>query len=227
MIDIHSHILFGVDDGSRDLEESIEMLKAAKDAGFDKIIATPHVMRSNYNKDGAKRSMEILRPYAEEIGIKLYQGYEYNCYALSDDGIEGALKYCTEGTNTILLEFKSDVGFPTNWESIVMNIQREGGNIIVAHPERYRQAQRRMDQIRRTAELGCELQLDALSLIEPGLFNKTKKCAEKLLESGMVSWVASDAHSAADYRAFKRLFGNSKKSRLFLPDRYSDYSDLD
>ena len=103
MIDIHSHILCGIDDGSRDIEESVKMLKAAKEAGFEKIIATPHVMRAGYDLEKSKKSFEMLLPYAKEIGVDIYQGYEYNCYALSDDGFKGAMRFCTHQTKTLNL----------------------------------------------------------------------------------------------------------------------------
>lgn len=223
MIDIHSHILCGVDDGSQSIEESVKMLRAAKEIGFDKIIATPHVMRSGYEKDKLRDAFESVSKEAKKIGIELYQGYEYNCYALNDDGIEGALRFCTEGTRTILLEFKSTVGFPANWESIVMNLQREGANIIIAHPERYRQVQMNTDKIVRSVELGCKLQLDGLSLVEPGLMNKTKKCARKLMESGMISYVASDAHSEEDYIRFGEVVRKINQPIFFEANRSDDY----
>lgn len=224
MIDIHSHILCGVDDGSQSIEESVKMLRAAKDIGFDKIIATPHVMRSGYEKDRLADAFASVSAEAKKIGIEIYQGYEYNCYALNDDGIEGALRYCTEGTNTILLEFKSTVGFPANWESIVMNLQREGANIIIAHPERYRQVQTNIEKIVRSVEMGCRLQLDGLSLIEPGFMNKTRKCAKKLLESGLISYIASDAHCEEDYLRFGEVVGNISQPRFFEAGRNDEYS---
>ena len=223
MIDIHSHVLCGVDDGSRDIEESVKMLQAAKNIGFDKIIATPHVMRAGYNKEKLKDVFKEVSQEAKKIGIELYQGYEYNCYALNDDGLERALEFCTEGTKTILLEFKSTVGFPANWESIVMNFQREGAEIIIAHPERYVQVQNNIERIVRSVEMGCRLQLDALSLIERGLMNKTKKCARKLLESGMVSYIASDAHRHEHYLPLEEVFEKYHVKNYFAPQRFDEY----
>lgn len=226
MIDIHSHVLFGVDDGSKSLEESVRMLKAAKNIGFDKIIATPHVMRAGYKKDCLKDSFKAVKCEAEKIGIELYQGYEYNCYALNDDGFKTAMQFCTEGTNTILIEFKSTVGFPANWETIVMTLQREGANIILAHPERYRQVQVDVSNLYRSIEMGCELQLDGLSLTEPGFMNKTRKCAAKLLKSGMISWIASDAHCEEDYLEFENVVRKIDDMRMFMPARNHEYGNF-
>ena len=199
------------------------MLQAAKEIGFDKIIATPHVMRAGYDRDKLKGVFSEVSAEAKKLGIELFQGYEYNCYALNDDGIERALEFCTEGTKTILLEFKSTVGFPANWESIVMNIQRESADIIIAHPERYVQVQSNIGRITRSVDMGCKLQLDALSLIEPGFMNKTKKCAKKLLESGMVSYIASDAHCQEHYLLLGEVLRKYNIKDYFEPQRYDEY----
>ncbi len=205
MIDIHSHILFGVDDGSKSFEESVEMLKEAKKIGFDTIVATPHVMRAHYDKSLVEESMRQLRPVAEEMGIRLVQGFEYNLFALSDDGIEGAMQYCTEGENVILVEFKTGT-FPANWERIIIGFQREGVNIVVAHPERYAEARNDLDEIKRTAEMRCTFQVDLISMLNRGLRDPEKKCVKRLLKNGLVRWMASDAHSAQDYRNFGKAY---------------------
>lgn len=224
MTDIHSHILFGVDDGAPDFEESVKMLKEAKKAGFDTIIATPHVRKSHYDKNLVKASMEKLRPVAESIGIKLIQGFEYNIASLADDGIEGALEYCTEGTKTLLLEMKG-TQVASNWERIVIHLQREGAEVIIAHPERYINLYGNHDMISRMMEVGCKFQIDLAVMLEKGIFNKEKKCAKQLLESGCVRWVASDAHRAEDYKYFAQAFEKYGNEIFCRPDRGS-YSEL-
>ena len=82
MIDIHSHILCGVDDGSQSIEESVKMLHAAKEIGFDKIIATPHVMRANYDKDRLKDAFLSVSEEAKKIGIELFFSFCFNLFLL-------------------------------------------------------------------------------------------------------------------------------------------------
>ena len=224
MIDIHSHILFGVDDGAPDYEESVKMLKEAKKAGFSTIIATPHVRKSNFDKGPVRESMSALRPVAESMGIKLIQGYEYNVSALADDGIGGALRFCTEGTKTILLEMKGDQ-VVSNWERIVIHFQQEGADVIIAHPERYTNFHRNSDMISRMLEVGCKFQVDLAVMLERNIFNKEKKCAKQLLESGQVRWCASDAHRAEDYKFFAQAFQKYGEEIFCTPDRHS-YSEL-
>lgn len=224
MTDIHSHILFGVDDGAPDYEESVRMLKEAKNAGFHTIIATPHVRKPGFDKGPVRESMSALRPVAESMGIKLVQGYEYNISALADDGIEGALRFCTEGTKTILLEMKSNQ-VASNWERIIIHFQREGADVIIAHPERYVNFQGNNDMISRMLEVGCKLQIDLAVMLERTLFNKEKKCAKKLLERDLVRWCASDAHRAEDYKYFAQAFQKYGEEVFCAPGRDS-YSEL-
>ncbi len=220
MIDIHSHILFGVDDGAPDYEESVRMLKEAKKAGFDTIIATPHVRKSHFDKGRVQESMSALRPVAESIGIKLIQGYEYNVSALTDDGIQGALRFCTEGTKTILLEMNGSQ-VASNWERIVIHFQQEGADVIIAHPERYRNLHDNRDMISRMLEVGCKLQIDLAVMLERSLFNKERKCAKQLLENGAVRWCSSDAHRAEDYKYFAEAFRKYGDDIFCMPDSNS------
>ncbi len=220
MIDIHSHILFGVDDGSPDLEESIKMLKEAKKAGFDTIIATPHVRRAGFDKTKVKESMAQLRPYAEDIGIKLIQGYEYNVAALADDGIDGAMHFCTEGTNTILLEMSGNQ-IASNWERVVIHFQQEGAEVIIAHPERYVNLFENKDTVSRMLEVGCKFQVDLAIMLERSFLNKERKNAKSLLEIGAVRWCASDAHRAEDYKYFAQAFEKYGNDIFCTPGRDS------
>lgn len=224
MIDIHSHILFGVDDGAKDYDESVEMLKAARKAGFDKIIATPHVRSPHYNKQKAQKALAELKPVAESLGIELIQGYEYNISALTDDTIEGAMQFCTEGTKTILLEMNGSQ-LVSNWERVVIHFQREGADVIIAHPERYPILYSKPDIVLRMLEVGCKLQVDIAVMLQKGLFNREKKFVKNLLKNNYVRWVSSDAHSAEDYKDFAEAFRKYADKRMCLADR-SSYKEL-
>ncbi len=207
-----------------DIEESIQMLKEAKKAGFDTIIATPHVRKSNFDKSIVKENMDRLRPFAESIGIKLLQGFEYNISALADDGIEGALDFCTEKTKTLLLEMNGS-RIVSNWERIVIHFQREGAEVIIAHPERYPSLYSNKDMVSRMLEIGCKFQVDIDVMLEGGLFNKGRKFAKSLLENGRARWVASDAHTAEDYVRFAQAFNKYGSKELCMPDMFS-YAEL-
>ena len=224
MIDIHSHILFGVDDGAKDFDESVKMLKEARKAGFRQIIATPHVRSPHYDRTKANLAMAELKPVAESLGIELIQGFEYNIAALTDDTIEGAMQFCTEGTKTILLEMNGS-RLMSNWERVVIHFQREGADIIIAHPERYPILYSKPDVVSRMLEVGCKFQVDLAVMLEKGLFNKERNFVKKLLKDGCVRWAASDAHSAEDYKLFSEAFKKYADKSMCLPDR-SSYKEL-
>lgn len=224
MIDIHSHILFGVDDGAKDYDESVEMLKEAKKAGFDSIIATPHVRSPRYDRSKAQAAIRSLIPVAEKLGIRLVQGFEYNISALADDTIEGAMQFCTEGTKTILLEMNGSQ-LVSNWERVVIHFQREGADIIIAHPERYPILYSRPDIVSRMLEVGCKFQVDIAVMLEKGLFNREKKFVKSLLKNNYVRWVSSDAHSAEDYKLFAEAFRKYADERMCQADTGS-YKEL-
>lgn len=224
MIDIHSHILFGVDDGAKDYDESVEMLKEAKKAGFDSIIATPHVRSPRYDRSKAQAAIRSLTPVAEKLGIRLVQGFEYNISALADDTIEGAMQFCTEGTKTILLEMNGSQ-LVSNWERVVIHFQREGADIIIAHPERYPILYSRPDIVSRMLEVGCKFQVDIAVMLEKGLFNREKKFVKSLLKNNYVRWVSSDAHSAEDYKLFAEAFRKYADERMCQADTGS-YKEL-
>lgn len=224
MIDIHSHILPAVDDGSPNLEESVKMLDEAKKAGFDRIIATPHVRTHHYDKGLVKASMAALRPEAEKRGIELIQGYEYNVRALVDDGIEGCLRFCTEGTKTILLEMNGMV-VASSWERMVFHLQQEGAEVIIAHPERYINLYKNQDLVSRMLEVGCRFQVDLVAMLGKSVFNPEKKFLKQLLKNGAVRWCASDAHSAEDYKNFAQVFQKYGNEFYCTPDEIS-YKEL-
>lgn len=201
MLDIHAHILPGVDDGAADDTEAVEMLKAAQRAGIDRIVATPHV--SNRNRiERTKSTYERLRNVAQDHGIKLIQGCELSVGALA--GVEFTHEFLAQfaigETSCLLLEYPDDVP-PVDWEYLVSDIKRIGYHAIIAHPERYRYIAKDISMAREFLNYGCELQLDALSLLS-GKFSIERRIAIKLLESGFISYIASDAHHMKDYVSF-------------------------
>lgn len=208
--DIHSHILFGIDDGARDLEESIGMLKTAKKAGLETIVATPHFRSSRFPADIAQNHLAKVREQAEPLGITILMGYEVHVNALADIGIENANQYCTENSHNLLLEFSYNTP-PPHEERLISMMQRQGIQVIIAHPERYQVVQKDLARAKYWVDMGCELQLDALCLLQ-GRFSKERKCAEKLLQNDLIHHVASDAHSIADYEDYLKALEKFPRS---------------
>ena len=212
MVDIHSHIIFGVDDGARDIKETTNMLIAAKQAGVTQIVATPHARVETFDRNKVIENYLIARAIADENGINLKLGCEVHWnYALmlSQDRF---LDYCTKNTNKMLIEFSiMDEELPQNHDSMIYRLQRAGIEIIIAHPERYRFLQKDFSCIYRWVDLGCKLQLDANCLIR-GSEPRSKNTARKLYKLECYDYVASDAHCADDYTLFEESIKWIKKN---------------
>lgn len=197
MIDIHSHIINEIDDGSKSIEMTINMLKKAEQSGTTDIIATPHFMRGRFEveyKDVVKK-VEELREIAKEnnIDINIYAGqevyYSKNILDYYNDNMIGTInntKYML--IEFPMLEFNIDEAINTIYE-----LQIRGITPIIAHPERYKQFIKKHSMINSLIKEGMLFQLNAGSLT--GAFGKeVKKTATKYLENNIYSFIGSDAH---------------------------------
>ncbi len=189
-IDIHTHIMFDVDDGSQDMETSLLMLQKEVSDGTEAVILTPHVQSRPQKVERSvhhERFLE-LKKRAEEEGIKidLYLGAEvlYRSH-LEPDWNELALA----GTKYVLLEFSMQEHSPV--EDVVYDVTRMRFIPIVAHVERYPYVD--FDLMRRIKDLGAWIQVNATSIL--GLDKKVhKKHPMKMLKEGLVDVIASDTH---------------------------------
>lgn len=202
-IDIHNHIVFGVDDGARDLAESESMLEAAKQIGITSIVTTPHCNGRRFDYDKVKDHFAQVNELAEELGIELRLGFEVHVNALIDLGLESVYRYCTEGTNQLLLEFSNDAP-PVHEDRLIASLLKQGIDVVIAHPERYKVVQKSIDKAEYWQNLGCKLQLDGLSLTG-GFLSKERKCAQALLKANLIDYIASDAHTVQDYEDYGLL----------------------
>lgn len=197
MIDIHSHILSDIDDGSKDLEMSINMLKKAERAGTTKIIATPHFMRGRFEVEYPEvlKRVEELKKIASEnnIDVKIYAGqevyYSNNIVEYFNDKLIGTInstKYML--IELPMLEFNLDEVINTIYE-----LQIRGIVPIIAHPERYKLFIKKPSMINALIKEGMLFQMNAGSIA--GKFGKdVKKTAAKYLEHNVYSFMGSDAH---------------------------------
>ncbi|MBR2942135.1 MAG: phosphoesterase [Clostridia bacterium] len=203
MIDIHCHVLPGVDDGARDEKETNEMLARAADVGISSVICTPHVYHPE-NQVKNQRALRRSRDIAHANGVALSMGCEFNYSALAKVKDYELAPFCLAGTPCILLELSNDRLFP-DWEFVLTEIAERGYMPIIAHPERYSYIQKDVAVAQALISFGCELQLDAGGLMA-GLFSAERKTARKLLAEGMVSYIASDAHRPEHYRVFEKAY---------------------
>ena len=199
MRDIHCHILSGVDDGARDLQESLAMLQAARNAGVTSIVCTPHVRDPYFDYDAMWDAFELLRAHAQ--GFPLQMGWEVNHAKLMDLGTDWIDHLHFDGGKEFLLELSSrchEHDFE-QYERTIYEIQSRGYEVIIAHPERYRAIQENTDLALRLVKQGCKLQASA-DFVTGGRLGREKKPAKKLFEENLYTYIASDAHCVEHYR---------------------------
>ena len=199
--DEHCHILWGVDDGSRSLDESLAMLDAAVTAGITSMVCTPHMRWKDFDQDLVKQRFEELDPHAQERGIQLSLAYEVYYPRLMRLGLDQAVRFVRQGTNQILLEFNSGDAIDPDWERTVWKLQSSGLDVTFAHPERYTSVQDDFSLVARMRAVGCKVQVSAGDVLG-GPFDKVAKCARRIVKEGLCDAFVTDAHRSADYETF-------------------------
>lgn len=220
VVDLHAHILHGLDDGSRSLDMSMEMVRLAIITGTTDIVATPH---ADHQYAYAPRLVEQRREELQRLagpGLRIHRGCDFH---LSYDNIRHALKspatYSINGLGYLLVEF-SDLVVASSTEQIFAELQGVGLVPIVTHPERNPHLANDLARLAKWVERGSYIQITAQSLL--GQFGpEAARCCVKLLDKGLAHFVASDCHDPIKRPPRLDL------ARTCLRQRYSEeYADL-
>lgn len=207
IVDIHCHILPGVDDGAKNLEMSQEMLDIAHAEGISTIIATPHHMPEgrNVSPKGIAERVRQLQQYADlkKYNMTILPGNELYYYSEASDMLEEEKICPLAGTTYVLVEF-SPMDTGNYIRNSLAELQNMGYEPIIAHVERYMSlCKPPFDKIEELRKMGILVQVNAASIM--GGFGKpTKSLTEKLLKKQLVDFVGTDAHSSGG-RAPKML----------------------
>ncbi len=197
MIDIHMHILFGVDDGPKTIEETMRILEIASSEGVTDIISTSHALHPQYHveADEVRSQVRLLNDIikSSDIGITLHSGQEIR---LAEDLVE-KLKEKTvltlADTPYLLLELPSGT-VPAYTTSIINQLQAEGVTPVIAHPERNRGIAEKPERLERLVRAGALAQITAGSVA--GSFGKNiQKLSFQLMEANLIHFYGSDAHN--------------------------------
>lgn len=196
MIDFHSHIIPEIDDGSRSIEETMLLIKEAREAGFSTIVSTSHYLPGQYEFDETSRRqfLDLIQKGANNLGIdvKLCLGSEI--YA-SYDIVELLKEHkasTINGTNYVLFELPMQSQMP-NLKNIIYNLLGSGYKPIIAHPERYAYVKEDPNWLLEYLELGVLFQANYASII--GLYGKeAQKTVKLLLKNNMIHFLGSDVH---------------------------------
>jgi protein-tyrosine phosphatase len=192
VIDIHSHVLWDVDDGASSLQESVAMLRASAADGVTDIVATPHY-NQQYSYDPEVVEARIAELADAEKHPKIHRGCEFH---LTFDNLDRLLQspaaFTINASRFLLLECP-DRHIGRHTESILQRLVDTGLIPILAHPERNPTLQKDLDRLERWVDLGSLSQVTSLS-ITGGFGSQIRSAAAKILERGLAHIVASDAH---------------------------------
>lgn len=197
--DIHCHILPGVDDGAKNMDQSKEMLDIAYEEGIRIMIATPHHMpedEDNASPEVIQEKVAQLQAYVDEQGydMTILPGNEVYFYSEAPELLEEGKINTMAGTDCVLVEF-SPMDEGRYIRNSLAELQNMGYEPIIAHVERYDSLCKDLDRITELRDMGILIQVNVASIM--GDFGKPMKAvAEKLLKKQMVDFIGTDAHSS-------------------------------
>lgn len=234
MVDVHCHILPGLDDGPDSIDESLAMAEAAISDGITHVVATPHC-NSEYSFDYAY--VQRLRDRLQsEVGdrLKLATGCDFhlnpeNLNALRAD----ASQFCINQRDYLLVEF-NEISIPPSMDDTLHNLQLQGLRPVITHPERNAILRRQPERLTKWVRLGCVVQVTAGSIT--GTFGpRAQEDSMCWIAKGIVHIVASDAHNTKRrplrlqpaYRAVSEQFGAPKAQALFVDNPLAAFEGRD
>lgn len=191
-VDIHSHVLYGLDDGAQTIDDSLAMLRLAEESGTVDLVATPH---ANHHYAFQPSLIELqLAELQPQTRVRLHPGCDFH---LSVSNIQDALTrpeaYTINHGAYLLVEFP-ELGVFRAADRVLRELLDAGMVPIISHPERNEHLRRQVDDLARWVTEGCYLQVTATSIT--GLFGPgAQQSALQLIERGLVHFVASDAHN--------------------------------
>ena len=197
LVDIHCHLLPGIDDGSKNMETSLKLARAAVEDGVTHALMTPHTLNGqylNHKKDVIKLTEQFQKRLKEEnIPLTVFPCQEVRLsgnliQALEDDDI----LFCDEAGSYMLLEFPSE-DVPHYSKNMIFELRKRGITPIIVHPERNNRILKEPELLQQFIEQGCLVQITASSYM--GTFGKEiEKLSRKFIEAGQCACFASDAH---------------------------------
>lgn len=204
-IDIHSHLLPGIDDGARTFEDTLHLVQSLQGFGISEFVTTPHIIQHVWNNTReailSKATTTVDTLQTKNITVPFRAAAEY----LMDDSFERLFKsnnLLTLKDNYVLVEM-SYINPPMQLYSILFDLQVAGYIPVLAHPERYLFYQNNFNEFVKLKNAGCLFQLNLLSVV--GYYgDAVGKVAAQLLKKGMYNFVGSDVHHTRHIAAFEQ-----------------------
>ena len=219
--DMHSHLLPGIDDGVKTIEESLELIRGMRELGYQKLITTPHIIWDIYRNTPGIIQEKLVQVQdavkSEGIDVEIYAAAEY----FLDEHVEELLKkkepLLPISGNKVLTEFS--MAFPSmNIKDLLFEMVMMGYQPIIAHPERYVYLQQNKDFYRELKDIGCFFQLNLLSVF--GYYGRAvRDLAEYLVNEDYYDLIGTDLHNINHLEALQRIVMNNHLKKLMSSDK--------
>ncbi|WP_316838265.1 tyrosine-protein phosphatase [Pedobacter nutrimenti] len=209
---MHSHLVPGVDDGAKDVQDSIQLITGLKELGFSHLITTPHTLQDIHpnTKDTLQAGHALLEGKLPE-GMKLNLSSEYYLDEQFLNQVEAGTVMPMPG-NRLLIEF-SQISRPHDLEEQVFDLGIKGYQVILAHPERYLFFHKQFDYYKRLKEMGVEFQVNAMSLT-PHYGERINVIAQKLIDKDYIDFIGTDIHHLRHLDSLKKVPGTRHFAKL-------------
>lgn len=219
LVDIHNHILPGIDDGAKTVDDSIDLIKGFSEFGITNFVCTPHIMNNYYpnTPETINNSLEILKKEIENLGIhtiKIDSAAEH----MIDDNFESILQ-----NNSVmplkkeyLLIEMSYLQPSFNFDNAIGEIAKHTYFPILAHPERYVYFHKKYKTYAQLKTQGLLFQMNLLSLNAESYGTEVQKTTQKLLENNLIDFVGSDVHNMHQLKMLKEVKISNKTLKLVL-----------
>ena len=203
-VDIHSHVLPGLDDGAKTTLESLNLVKGMRDLGFNQIIATPHIMSGVWENTEIEinKSFNCLNGKIS-YSDKICYAAEYMLDNFLINKMNNQSLLCLK-ENYLLVEL-SYLQPPINISELLFELQLNGYKPVLAHPERYKYYFNNYKQLQKIKNTGCLFQLNLMSVV--GHYGENaKSLASRLLSDNLIDFVGSDIHHKGHLEVFNKKF---------------------
>jgi protein-tyrosine phosphatase len=214
--DIHSHLIPGIDDGSPDIQTSVELVKGLSGFGYKKLVTTPHVLWEIYpnTSEIIMKGLADVRAAIREAGIniELDAAAEYFIDDHFEQQVINKEPLLPVRHKMVLVEF-SMITAPLDLKQVIFELQMQNYQPLLAHPERYAYLMQRKNFYDELKDIGCFFQLNLMSLT--GYYGgSVRDIAEYLIRKNYYNFAGTDLHNARHLTALQKLSGSSLLKRL-------------